>query len=161
MALELITREKPSTIDELYGLLERSHDQHKQQLDFLKQKLRQLANRIFAAKSDNVSVSLFNEAELIVTLAEEGDKAAAEESPKAGDGKSPAKGTKKPRKIIPDGLPVDRRVYDLTEEEKARLNLHKIGEEVTRELDYTPGVNSGVNPTVFSLQKSSDNSPMI
>jgi hypothetical protein len=89
MALELITREKPSTIeeshkliDELYGLLERSHDQHKQQLDFLKQKLRQLANRIFAAKSDNVSVSLFNEAELIVTLAEEGDKAVAEESPR-------------------------------------------------------------------------------
>ena len=146
MALEIITREKPTTldeshklIDELYGLLERSHDQHKQQLDFLKQKLRQLANRIFAAKSDNVSVSLFNEAELIVTLAEEGDKAAAEESPKAGDGKSPAKGTKKPRKIIPDGLPVDRRVYDLAEEEKSRLNLHKIGEEVTRELDYTPG----------------------
>lgn len=44
---------------------------------------------------------------------------------------------------IPEDLPVERRVYDLPEEEKVCLetgqSLVKIGEEVTRKLAYKPG----------------------
>ncbi len=145
MELAIKTREKPNTLhqshellDELYGKLESAHAQHRAEIAFLKERLRYLANLAFAAKTDHVNISLFNEAELIGELIDNG-QAAEEETKSANPPKDRARGKKKPRNIIPDHLPVERRTYELPESEIEAKGLHKIGEEVTKELDYKPG----------------------
>ncbi len=159
MELNLVTREKPDNlvsshkvIDELHDLVERSQKQHKVEIDFLREKLRYLANLLYAAKSDNVAVSLFNEAELMAEMAA---NAAAGEAPAGPDPVKPTgKGKPKPRKIIPDGLPVERKEHDLTEAEK--VGLHRIGEEITRELDYTPGKFRVIEHVTFKYGSRAD-----
>ncbi len=146
MELALNTREKPDNLpqshqllDELYGKLESSHSQHRAEVDFLKEKIKYLARLAFGAKTDHIGVSLFNEAELMAEIAEQAEALVPAEHDQKEEGKGNSKGKKKPRKIIPEGIPVERRVYDLPLAEIEAKGLHKIGEEVTKELDYTPG----------------------
>ena len=80
MELALKTREKPADlglahelIDELHDRFERQEKNHRGEIDFLRERLRYLANLLFAAKCDRVDVSLFNEAELMGELGQAGE----------------------------------------------------------------------------------------
>lgn len=124
-------------IKDLYVRLDRTHKSYEQQIDLYKEKIRLLANKLFAAKADSVAVSLFNEVEPLSELSEE-DELHTEDD----DKRSRSKGKSKPRKIIPDHLPSERVIHELPADanfcKADGKPLHKIGEEMTRELDFVP-----------------------
>lgn len=124
-------------IKDLHARLDRTHKSYEQQIALYKEKIRILANKLFAAKSDSVAVSIFNEVELVSELPEE---AAIDQSD--NEKNEPSKGRSKKRKIIPDHLPSERVIHDLPVDRRYCNTdgspLHKIGEEITRELDFVP-----------------------
>ncbi len=110
-------------------------DQHQTQIDRLHEQIRLLRSKLFGRKtekyadSDEEQLRLFDEIEQPNQSNEEDIPIAAHKRKKRG------------RKPLPENLPHIEVIHDLPEEEKVcacGCQLTKIGEEVSKKLDYIP-----------------------
>ncbi len=114
-------------------------DHYKALLSQMKAKFRTVLTTVYGASSEAMN-ALFNEADQAAAVAaatEELDAACEEVT-----GNDPRPPRKKKRKVLPDHLPREEVIHDLSEEEKIckddGTTLEKIGEDVREEVSITP-----------------------
>lgn len=156
--LERLLKEQQEQIETLSKEVEKRQSQ----LDRMKERLRLLLKRLYGRRSEKIDpnqLRLFEEGDEV----EEEIPAHATEAPDDEDARTPRKKRRlKPRALKLKDLPRVRIEHDIAPEAKLCAccggEKHKIGEEVTEELEYVPAsifVNEHVRPK-YACRKCGD-----